>query len=89
MWSGNPSKYSHLQIFGSSTYAYVNTSELVGHSVKCIFIKYATGVKSYRLYNPESKKIIISKDVVFDEYFYSPVFNSQLLQASLMVHRKM
>ena len=34
---------------------------------KCIFIGYALSCKQYRLYNPVSKRLIISRDVVFSE----------------------
>nr|XP_025665251.1 uncharacterized protein LOC112763924 [Arachis hypogaea] len=34
---------------------------------KCIFIGYSTDSKAYKLYNPETKKVIISRDVTFDE----------------------
>ena len=36
-------------------------------SAKCIFIEYSTQSKAYKLYNPVSGKMIISKDVIFDE----------------------
>ena len=36
-------------------------------SEKCIFIGYSEESKAYRLYNPISKKLIISKDVKFEE----------------------
>ena len=34
---------------------------------KCIFVGYSDESKGYRLYQPESKKLIISRDVIFDE----------------------
>jgi hypothetical protein len=34
---------------------------------KCIFIGYKDGVKGYKLWNPETKKIVYSRDVVFRE----------------------
>lgn len=34
---------------------------------KCIFVRYDTKSKAYRLYNPLNKKVIISKDVEFNE----------------------
>jgi hypothetical protein len=35
--------------------------------VKCVFIGVSEESKAYRLYNPITKKIIISRDVLFDE----------------------
>jgi hypothetical protein len=34
---------------------------------KCIFIGYKDGVKGYKLWNPETKKTVYSRDVVFRE----------------------
>jgi hypothetical protein len=34
---------------------------------KCIFIGYKDGMKGYKLWNPETKKTIYSRDVVFRE----------------------
>jgi hypothetical protein len=35
--------------------------------VKCYFIGYSIETKSYRLFDPQEKKIIISRDVLFYE----------------------
>lgn len=35
--------------------------------MKCIFLGYNTQFKAYRLYNPMSAKMIINRNVVFDE----------------------
>ena len=34
---------------------------------KCIFLGVSDKSKAYKLYNPNTKKILISRDVVFDE----------------------
>ena len=34
---------------------------------KCIFIGYNDGVKGYKLWNPVTRKIVYSQDVVFRE----------------------
>jgi hypothetical protein len=34
---------------------------------KCIFIGYKDGLKGYKLWNPENKKVVYSRDVVFRE----------------------
>ena len=36
-------------------------------AVKCIFVGYSAESKGYRLYHPQSKHILISRDVVFVE----------------------
>ncbi|RDX94311.1 hypothetical protein CR513_23322, partial [Mucuna pruriens] len=42
-------------------------SKLHDRSMKIVFIGYDANSKGYKLYNPNNGKIIISKDVEFDE----------------------
>ena len=35
--------------------------------MKCILLGYKSGVKCYKLWCQETKKLVISKDVIFDE----------------------
>ncbi|KAG8474748.1 hypothetical protein CXB51_031715 [Gossypium anomalum] len=67
VWSGNPANYSDLKIFGCPAYAHVNNGKLEPRSIKCIFLGYKAGVKGYKLWCPENRKVVISRDVVFDE----------------------
>jgi len=69
-WTGKPVDYSNLHIFGSPVYVMYNTQEttkLDPKSRKCLFLGYADGVKGYRLWDPTSHKVIISRDVIFME----------------------
>ncbi|GJS34882.1 gag-pol polyprotein [Tanacetum coccineum] len=70
MWTGKPVNYSNLHIFGSSVYVMYNTQEttkLDPKSRKCLFLGYADGVKGYRLWDPTTHKVVVSRDVVFME----------------------
>ncbi|KAG8493847.1 hypothetical protein CXB51_011132 [Gossypium anomalum] len=67
VWSGNPANYSDLKIFGCPAYAHVNSGKLEPRSIKCVFLGYKAGVKGYKLWCPENRKVVISRDVVFDE----------------------
>ncbi|TXG74049.1 hypothetical protein EZV62_002628 [Acer yangbiense] len=68
VWSGQPvSDYDQLHIFGSPAYFHVTESKLDPRAKKAIFVGFSEGVKGFRLWNPESKKIILSRDVTFDE----------------------
>jgi len=48
-------------------YTHVNNEKLAPRAVKCIFLRYASESKGYRMWCPESKKVIQSKDVTFNE----------------------
>jgi hypothetical protein len=42
-------------------------SKLDKKAEKCIFIGYKDGLKGYKLWNSETKKVVYSRDVVFRE----------------------
>jgi hypothetical protein len=56
-----------LRNFGSSAYAHVDNGKLEPRAVKCIFLGYGSGVKAYKLWNPKTKRILMSRNVVFNE----------------------
>lgn len=69
-WSGYKPSVDHLRVFGSIGYVHVpdvKRSKLDEKSVKCIRLGLSGESKAYRLYNPETKKILISRDVQFAE----------------------
>jgi hypothetical protein len=70
VWYGKKPSLQHLRVFGCDAYVHVpkeNRSKLDKKAEKCIFIGYKYGVKGYKLWNPETKKTIYSRDVVFRE----------------------
>nr|GEU92943.1 hypothetical protein [Tanacetum cinerariifolium] len=69
LWSGHPVNYEMLRIFGCVAYSHVNQGKLKPKAIKCIFLRYPDGVKEYRLWRLDDvkPKIIISRDVVFNE----------------------
>ncbi|KAG8480597.1 hypothetical protein CXB51_024789 [Gossypium anomalum] len=67
VWSGNSANYSDLKIFGCPAYAHIDNGKLESRSIKCVFLGYKAGVKGYKLWSPENRKVVISRDVVFDE----------------------
>jgi hypothetical protein len=70
VWSGKKPSLQHLRVFGCDAYVHVpkeNRSNLDKKVEKCIFIGYKDGVKGYKLWNPETKKIVYSRDVVLRE----------------------
>ena len=59
-----------LRIFGCSAYAHVPKAErrkLNPKTRKCVLLGYGTVQKGYRLYDLHQRKVIHSRDVVFDE----------------------
>jgi hypothetical protein len=68
VWSGSPANdYDSMRIFGCSAYYHVTESKLDPRAKKAIFLGFSGGVKGYRLWCSESKKVILSRDVTFDE----------------------
>ena len=41
-------------------------------AVKCVFVGYSSESKGYRLYHPQTKRILVSRDVVFVEDAVQP-----------------
>ncbi|KAL0423499.1 UNVERIFIED_CONTAM: hypothetical protein Sradi_0884700 [Sesamum radiatum] len=70
VWTGNPIDFDHSRIFGCSTYMHVPSDErskLDPKSKQCIFLGYKKGVKGYKFWDPVPRKMVISRDAVFDE----------------------
>ncbi|GJV40323.1 retrotransposon protein, putative, ty1-copia subclass [Tanacetum coccineum] len=69
LWSRHPTNNEMLRIFGCIAYSHVNQGKLKPRAIKCIFLGYPDGVKGYRLWRLDDvkPKIIISRDVVFNE----------------------
>ena len=57
-----------MRVFGCVAYAHILDQlrkKLDSKGEKCIFIGYSEESKAYRLYNPSTKKFMISRDVHF------------------------
>jgi hypothetical protein len=70
VWTGKKPSLTHLKVFGCEAYVHVpkeNKSKLDKKAEKCIFIGYKYGLKGYKLWNPETKKVVYNQDVVFKE----------------------
>ena len=67
---GTSPDVSHIHIFGSVCYCHVHTEnrkkqDLSGE--KGLLVGYSKILKAYRVYIPTRRKIIVSRDVQFDE----------------------
>jgi hypothetical protein len=69
-WSGTKLNVSHIRTFGCIAYTHIPyelRKKLDDRSDKFIFTSYNETSKEYRLYNPISNKLILSRDVKFLE----------------------
>lgn len=70
VWHGKKPAVHYLRVFGCIAYV-KNTrpglKKLDDRSTKMVFIGYEEGSKAYRVYDPLTKRVYASRDVVFDE----------------------
>ena len=69
-WSGKKVNLSYLKVFGCLAYVHIDDaarSKLDSKSKKCYFIGYGNVEFGYRFWDDENRKIIRSKNVVFNE----------------------
>lgn len=70
VWSGIKPDVKHFKVFGCVGHVHIpeaKRTKLDDKSCKCIFLGVSEESKAYRMYNPTSKKIMVSRDVVFEE----------------------
>ena len=71
-WYGTPVKsLSHLRVWGCPVFWKVDThkTKLEQRSREGIFVGYSSGTRSYRIYDPVTRRFSESRDCVFDETF--------------------
>ncbi|KAE8691518.1 Vacuolar-sorting receptor 1 [Hibiscus syriacus] len=69
-WSKKEINLSHLRVFGCISYVHINSAErskLDPKSNKCVFVGYGGDEFGYQFWDYENRKIIRSKDVIFNE----------------------
>ena len=70
VWSGKEVKFSHLKVFGCVSYVHIDSdacSKLETKSKICFFIGYGEEKFGYRFWDEQNKKIIRSRNVIFNE----------------------
>lgn len=70
IWHGRMPDFSHLRLFGCSAYVMVppvQRKKMDPKADKMIFVGYSDDHKAYRMLDPKSGKIVISRDVRFME----------------------
>ena len=69
-WSGIKPSVKHFRVFGCISHVHVpdrKRTKLDDKSLSCVLLGVSEEKKAYRLYDPTSQRIIISRDVVFEE----------------------
>jgi hypothetical protein len=75
----------HFRLFGSVIWTHIpneKRKDLQHKSEKCIFVGYFEVVKGYKLHQPHSNEIIITRDVKFDENLLACEPNSSFVPSS-------
>ena len=69
-WSGFKPSVEHFRAFGCISHVHVPDSKrtkLDDKSLSCVLLGVSEESKAYRPYDPTSQRIIINRDVVFEE----------------------
>lgn len=70
VWKKRKPDLKMYQVFGCQAFVHVQKKDrgpLDSHTNKCIFIGFGNCYKGWKVYNPVSGKVSISRDVIFDE----------------------
>ena len=70
VWFGVKPQVKHLRVFGCDPFAHVSRDErgkFDSKTRKCILVGYSLQSKAFRLYDPQRRKLIVSRDVKFNE----------------------
>ena len=77
VWFGKPADYSNLRAFGCTVYYHVNEGKLEPRAKRGVFVGYGEGVKGYRIWSSPENRVILSRNVVFDENsMFNPIVKS-------------
>jgi hypothetical protein len=60
----------NLKVFGCKAFSHIpkeNKKKLDDKAIQCIFIGYCSEFKAYKLFDPSTHKVFVSRDVLFHE----------------------
>ena len=69
-WTGKRPDISHLRVFGCAAYAHIpaeHRRKLDSKATKMIMVGYSRGTSGYRLIDETSRRMLVRKDVIFNE----------------------
>lgn len=70
LWHGEKPNLSYFRVFGCVAFALIplqKLQKLDEKSEKCVFMGHYPESKAYKLFNPITSKVIVSRDVIFHE----------------------
>lgn len=70
VWHKKKPELSHMRIFGSNAYAHINKQfrhKMDKKTKKLVLVGYQADSTNYRLWDPQTNKITISRDVIINE----------------------
>ena len=70
VWHGIKPSVEHFHVFGCIAHVHVlevQRMKFDSRSVKCIFLGVCEESKGYRLFNPITKRVVVSRDVIFEK----------------------
>lgn len=77
IWMNRKPNLSHMRVFGTTAFVHVpkmKRRKLDAKYKKMFLVGYQNESSNYRLYNPDTGQIVISRDVIFDENQFGNVF---------------
>lgn len=89
VWSGKSADYSNLRAFGCTVYYHVSEGKLEPRAKKGVFVGYGEGVKGYRIWSPSENRVILSRNVVFDENsMFNPTVKSIVVSENNSIEKQ-
>ena len=85
LWTGRKPTVEHLRVFGTEARAHVpkiHRKKLDDKSIRVIFVGYQDESMNYKIYDPVTRKVSESRDVIFleDNWVRSPAVSSVQIQ---------
>ena len=74
-WSGLKPQVTEFRPFSCPAYSHIpkaNHTKLESKTQKCVLVGYQVGTKAYCLWDPKAHKMVISRDVIFNEWLKPP-----------------
>lgn len=90
MWHDKKCNMKIFRVFGCRAMVWQpdqKRKKLDAKSYPCVFLRYADDAKAYRLYDMATKKIVISRDVVFMENKNAIIESEKMNNSRILIER--